>query len=274
MSDPAHALGDLEALAPGTPWTVHTEVFDGPLDLLLYLVERDGIDLKKLEVRRIADGYLAYLERMRELNLSIAGDYLLMAATLVHLKSLELLPRPPVLVADEPEDPREELARRLREYQRHRAAADALEAQPRVGRDTFTREPLEVDLADRPMVAGVDAFGLLDLYWEVLRRAATPEAKVGFELPSGPDFPSCCRRVLALLGGRGGRAELGGLLRALDLRSERVVTFVGVLEMCRLGWLGVVQLEHLGPVDVEQLADDDAIDLGLLSGFVDDEEAP
>lgn len=273
MIEAAHALGGLEALAPDAPWTVHTEVFDGPLDLLLYLVERDGIDLKKLEVRRIADSYLGYLDRMRELNLSIAGDYLLMAATLVHLKSLELLPRPPVLVADEPEDPREELARRLREYQRHRAAADALEARPWVGRDTFVREPLEVDPADRPLVAGVDAFGLLDLYWEVLRRASAPEARVGFELPSGPDFPSCCRRVLGVLGGRGGRAELGTLLRALELRAERVVTFVGVLEMCRLGWLGIVQLEHLGPVHVEQLVDDEAIDLGLLTGFVE-EEAP
>ena len=268
MFDPALSA---EALDPGAPWTVHTDVFDGPLDLLLYLVERDGIDLKKLEVRRIADGYLAYLERMRELNLSVAGDYLLMAATLVHLKSLELLPRPPVLVAEEAEAPREELARRLREYQRHRAAADALEARPWVGRDTYVREPLEVDPADRPLVAGVDAFGLLDVYWEVLSRAATPEPKVGFELPSGPDFPTCCQRVLGVLGGRGGRAELGGLLRSLDLRSERVVTFVGVLEMCRLGWLGVAQHVHLGPVDVEQLVGDEDIDLALLSGWVEEE---
>lgn len=268
MIDPALSV---EALALDATWTVHTEVFDGPLDLLLYLVERDGIDLKKLEVRRIADSYLAYLDRMRELNLSIAGDYLLMAATLVHLKSLELLPRPPVLVTEEPEDPREELARRLREYQRHRAAADALESRPWVGRDTHVRPPLEIDSAERPLVAGVDAFGLLDVYFEVLKRAASPEPRVAFELESGPDFSNCCRKVLGMLGGLGGRAELGTVLRTFQQKAERVVTFVGVLEMCRLGWLGLTQLAHLGPVDVEQLVDDESIDLGILSGWLEEE---
>ncbi len=82
-------------------WTIHTDVFDGPLDLLLYLVKREGIDLRALPVARIADSYLAYLERMRELNLSVAGDYLVMAASLVHLKSLELMPRLPTALEEE-----------------------------------------------------------------------------------------------------------------------------------------------------------------------------
>lgn len=271
MSAGAVASTDLLDSGPEVrAWTVHTDVFDGPLDLLLYLVERDGIDLRRLAVRRVADSYLAYLDRMRELNLSLAGDYLLMAATLVHLKSLELLPRPPTLL-EEQEDPREELARRLREYQRYREAADHLEGQPLVGRDTFVREPLEVPEDDRPLVAGVDAFGLLDVYWELLKRAATPEPVVDFVLESGPDFPTCCRRVLQALGGRGGRGELGGLLRALTSRPERVVTFVAVLEMTRLGWLTVEQKVHLGPVDVLQVVESDEIDLGILTGWVEDE---
>lgn len=252
-----------------TAWTVHTDVFDGPLDLLLHLVERHGIDLKKLQVRAVADSYLAYLDRMRELNLSIAGDYLLMAATLVHLKSLELLPRLPTLLEAEGEDPREELARRLLEYQRFREAADELERNPWVDRDVFVRPPLVVDDGERPLVAGVDAFGLLDVYWELLRNADTSEPVVGFELPSGPDFGGCCRQILTALGGPGGHVELGFLLRQLTARAERVVTFVGALEMTRLGWLSIAQSHHLGPITLVQVAANEAIDLGILTGWVE-----
>ena len=140
-----------------TRWTIHTEVFDGPLDLLLYLVRRDGIDLLKLPVARIADSYLAYLDRLRALNLSIAADYLVMAATLVHLKSLELLPRPPTPVEEDDLDPREELVRRLREHARIAAAADQLAARPLLGEAVHSRAPLEVDDGERPLTTSADA---------------------------------------------------------------------------------------------------------------------
>lgn len=267
-----------EASAPSEPlevehddsarWTVHTEVFDGPLDLLLYLVERDGVDLRRLEVSRITDSYLAYLDRMRVLNLSVAADYLVMAATLVHLKSLDLLPRMPTLTEDGP-DPREDLARQLQDYARYREAADQLERRPRLDRDVFVREPLDLDEGERPLVAGVDAFGLLDVYYDLLSRAAEPEPEVSFLGSSGPDFPTCCRRILQALGGLGGRGELGGMLRSLRSRAERVVTFVAALEMVRLGWLDVEQAVHLGPITLTQVAADDAIDLAVISGFVE-----
>jgi len=122
-------------------FTVHTDVFDGPLDLLLHLVQRDGISLARLQISRIANAYLAYLDQMRALDLSIAADWLVMAATLIHLKALELLPRPPSILAEDEPDPRDTLLEQLREYERIKGAAGALDQLQQVGRDVFTRMP-------------------------------------------------------------------------------------------------------------------------------------
>lgn len=232
------------------PWTVRTDVFEGPLDLLLYLVKRDGIDLARLPVVDITDAYLAYLDRMRELHLGIAGEYLVMAATLVYLKSLEMLPRAPTRVDDdeEGEDPREALARRLREYQQYREAADAMDQQIQVGREVFVRMPTTVPERDRPVTSPVDAFGLLEIYYELLTRQAAPETELTVG-SSGPDVATCCAWVLEWLGG--GEGELGSLLRSLPTATERVVTFVAVLEMARVQWVDLLQERHLGPVTVK-----------------------
>ena len=144
-------------------WTVHTEVFDGPLDLLLYLVKRDGIDLARLSVARVADSYLRYLDQMRDLRLEVASEYLVMAAELCRLKSLTLLPRLPTPVdeQDEPDDPAAELARRIREYERFKAAGEALGQRVVLGRDAFGRSPAPIASGDRPVTVDIDAFGLL-----------------------------------------------------------------------------------------------------------------
>ena len=230
-------------------WTVHTEIFDGPLDLLLYLVKRDGIDLRQVSIARIADAYLGYLDRMRELHLGVAAEYLVLAATLCHLKSLELLPRPPTDTTgdEEPEDPREALVRRLVDHQRFREAADALEQRPVLGRDSFARDPEEIPGSSRPLRSNLDAFGLLDLYHDLLRRKE--QGPPTYDLKGDtPDIGSCVRRVLVALGGPGGRGELRELLKAVVRPVERVLTFLAVLEMGRLRWIAIEQLEHLGPV--------------------------
>ena len=248
-------------------WTIHTDVFDGPLDLLLYLVKRDGIDLRRLSVARITDSYLAYLDRMRELNLSVAGDYLVMAATLVHLKSLELLPRLPAVLAEE-EDPRAALAHRLAEYQRYKEAAEALELRPLQGRDVFTRAPLDpADAPDGPVEAGIDAFGLLDLYFDLLQREPARPPVFRPELPQ-VDFAATCRRVLDALR-QLGDLDLGDWLRACAHRAERVIGFVAVLEMMRQHWLDVTQEAHLGPIRLTARVDLDAIDLTRVTGWVE-----
>jgi segregation and condensation protein A len=248
-------------------WTVHTDVFDGPLDLLLYLVKRDGIDLKRLPVARIADSYLAFLEQMREVNLSIAGDWLVMAATLVHLKSLELLPRLPTALEEE-EDPREVLVRQLEEHQRFREAASALDHRSMIGRDVFTREPLALETGrEGPFVAGIDAFALFELFHGLLGRAPKEPP------PFAPErqaigFGEICRRVVdALLAG--GELEIGSWLRALATRAERVVGFVAILEMIRQEWVDVAQEVHLGAALVRARVDLASVDLGRVAGWVE-----
>ncbi len=231
-------------------WTVHTDVFEGPLDLLLHLVKRDGVDLRTMSVAPITNSYLAYLSRLRSLRIAVASDYLVMAATLCHLKSLELLPRPPSMLEDEDaEDPREALARQLEQYEQVKAAAEALDRQPRMDRDVFAREPVDVGDLDRPLIPGVDAFRLLDAYHALLTRPEPVERTHTIHRPE-VDLSACCRHVLRSLGGPGGQRTLGAILRSLPTRPERVVAFLAVLEMTRLGWLSLRQASHLEPIAV------------------------
>lgn len=246
-------------------FTVRTDVFDGPLDLLLHLVKRDGISLARLEVARIADAYLTYLDGMRALDLAIAADWLVMAATLVHLKALELLPRPPAILAEEEQDPRDALLEQLQAYEIAKLGASALDAQLLVGRDVFVREGIEPPQADRPFVSPVDVFGLLDILHDVLARGRAPDPIVRLG-GSGPNIGACCRRVLGALGGKGGRFALQPLLLTLPTRAERVVTFVAVLEMARLAWVDVDQEAHLAPIEVLQLVESESIDLAKVTG--------
>ena len=242
-------------------WTVRTDVFDGPMDLLLHLVKREGIDLADFPVRQVTDAYLGWLDRMRELHLGVAAEFLVMAATLCWLKSLELLPRPPSSLEDEEdgEDPREALARKLREYQAYREAADRLDERVQVGREVFVRAPQPVDPADRPVRSPIDGFGLLDVYYDLLTRKAAPEPEIRLD-DSGPDLVACCRRVLEWLPG-----DLGELLASIRSRVERIVTFVAVLEMARLQWVDVLQEEHLGTIRVE-LRPGAELDLARITG--------
>jgi segregation and condensation protein A len=255
-----------------TAFTVHTAVFDGPLDLLLYLVKRDGIPLSRVEVGRIAEAYLSWIDRLRSLDLSVAADFLFMAATLVHLKSLQLLPRLPTAVAEEEQDPRDALLAQLAAYDEVRRMAATLDGRPAVGVEVHLRPAEPEDRGPAPIAKG-NVFALLDLYHEILLRGGPPEVRFEAE-NSGPDFESCCRRVLALLGGIGGSADLAHILGPLASRAVRVVTFVGILEMVRLQWLDLEQDRHLGPVTVMQRLDDEAIDWTVLTGHVEEEQMP
>jgi len=129
-------------------------VFEGPLDLLLHLVKKHELDIFDIPVSFVTERYLAYLELMRQMNLEVAGEYLLMAATLAHIKSRELLPTPdpsqddPAGDGDEEIDTRQELIRRLLEYQKYREAAAQLGGRPVVGRNVWTRGATQDDSVD------------------------------------------------------------------------------------------------------------------------------
>lgn len=254
-------------------WTVRTEIFDGPLDLLLYLVKRDGIDLRQLSVRRIADSYLEFIDRMRDLNLSLAADWLVMAAMLCHMKSLEILPRPPTLIAEgDEEDPREELARRLEAYALYKDASEWLEQRPILGRDVFARAPMPIDGLDQPLVPGVDAFGLLESYYDLLTRAAEPPPThvIG---RAGTTLTEICRRVLTMLGGPGGRGVFAQLLLEFFTRADRILAFLAILEMARLQWVQLTQETELGEIWLVARVEAD-VDLGAIEASIEVAGAP
>ena len=128
---------------------VFLEAFEGPLDLLLYLIRRQNLDILDIPIAEITRQYMRYIELMRELQLELAGEYLLMAATLAEIKSRMLLPRPQSESGDDGLDPRAELVRRLQEYERFKQAAMDIETLPRVDRDTF---PASAELGERRVV--------------------------------------------------------------------------------------------------------------------------
>lgn len=230
---------------------VHTPVFDGPMELLLYLVRREGVDIREVSVAPIADAFLAQIDLMSALDLDGAADFLVMASTLCFLKSRELLPNvsPLDTAADEEaRQLREALARRLMEYVRYREAAEALAERPWLDRDVFSPLPEPVRGNERAIEPGVDALGLLEVFYQVLKRRDTPPPvhEVRRDSRSLRDFADW---VLAQLDiDTGGPTELADLLFALDNQADRVLAFLTVLELAKIGILDLNQEAHLGPV--------------------------
>ena len=171
------ARASREATAVGRfSCAVKLPAFEGPLDLLLHLIRANEVDIADIPIALISEQYLGYLELMRMLDLDVAADYLLMAATLAHIKSRMLLPPDPDLLADELEDPRAELARRLAEYARYKEAAAELARRPILNRDVFAGASDRSELPEREGVLVVSLFSLLESMQRVLARIP-PEQK-------------------------------------------------------------------------------------------------
>ena len=227
---------------------VFLEAFEGPLDLLLYLIRRQNLDILHIPIAEITRQYVEYVELMRELRLELAGEYLVMAATLAEIKSRLLLPRPAAVEEDEP-DPRADLVRRLQEYERFRLAADALDELPREGRDFF--------------IAGVDAsaiepwhppprVSLEDLaaaFADVVSRAAMfATHHVARETLSVRERMAS---ILARLGPDGsGSVEFGALFTPSEGRAGVVVTLLAILELWRERVVDLVQTGSFAPIHV------------------------
>jgi segregation and condensation protein A len=212
---------------------VRLEIFEGPLDLLLHLIKKDEVDIYDIPIARITDQYLQYLELMRDMNLDVAGEYLVMAATLTHVKSRMLLP-PSETDSEEPdEDPRADLVQQLLEYQRYREAALALGERPLLMRDVFQREP-DVPVSDDQegmRLRDVSLADLLEAFREVLERSL----REGFHeiVTEEISVAECMDLVLR-------RLEMDGPLRFRDLfgggpsRRRLVATFLALLELVKM----------------------------------------
>ena len=245
-------------------YAVHTAVYDGPLELLLYLIRRDGIDVRDIPIAHVTQEYLQYLDRMRVLDLDIAGDFLVMAATLCQLKSRELLPRDPEAVDDEDEeDPRERLARRLQEYERYKEAAEKLESRHILGRDTFKRPERTPDPLERELDPTVDVFGLLEAFYNVVQAHAAAEPVHAVQLEEY-SFAERVTWILDCVDDFGG-ANLTTLFERIPTRPQRILTFLAVLEMARLQLVDVRQLDHLGDIRIELQGRREDADLSALA---------
>ncbi|BAU75629.1 segregation and condensation protein A [Metapseudomonas furukawaii] len=230
---------------------VFLEAFEGPLDLLLYLIRKQNIDILDIPVAAITHQYMAYVELMKSVRLELAAEYLVMAAMLAEIKSRMLLPRSSEMEAEE-EDPRAELIRRLQEYERFKAAAEGLDELPRVGRDTLVPRLDAPDARARKLLPDVALEELLLSMAEVLRRADMFEShQVTREALSTRERMS---EVLEKLKG-GAFVPFVALFTLEEGRLGVVVTFMAVLELIKEQLVELVQNEPFAPIHVRARAE-------------------
>ena len=225
---------------------VFLEAFEGPLDLLLYLIKRQNLDILDIPIAQITRQYMEYIEVMKELRLELAAEYLVMAAMLCEIKSRMLLPRPPSEQGEE-QDPRAELIRRLMEYERYKQAAEDLDALPRDGRDVWQAA---ADAGERRVVRVVAEVSLKELMLalkEVMQRAQM------FEHHRVQREPLSVRQrmsdVLATLQD-GQFHDFVSLFDPGEGRTGVVVTFLALLELVKESLLELVQAEAYGAIHV------------------------
>jgi segregation and condensation protein A len=225
-----------------TDYKVKLEVFEGPLDLLLYLIKQDEIDIYDISLERITSQYLEYLQAFKELNIELAGEFIVMAANLIYLKSRSLLPldqQPPEEDAGE-EDPRWELIRQLIEYKKFKEAASELHLREVEQERIFSRETAASPALSEPLRLGeVGIFQLINAFQTVIKRI---EAREDVQEIFGERF-SVSEKIDAILQrvATGNHLRFSDLFGAIVSRVEVVVTFLALLELIRLKQVRAVQ---------------------------------
>ena len=226
---------------------VFLEAFEGPLDLLLYLIRRQNLDILDIPLAEITRQYMKYIELMQDLQLELAGEYLVMAATLAEIKSRMLLPRPKPAADGLEEDPRAELVRRLQEYERFKRAAEEIDTLPRLERDVWatsaelkdrvvSRVLLQIALQEM-LVAFQDVVARAEMFahHHIQRERLSVRARMG-------DILSSLERESFV--------EFVRLFRPEEGRMGVTVTFMAILELVREGLIDIVQAEPYAPLHV------------------------
>ena len=241
----------VESVLPEDAPQITLPLFEGPLDLLLYLIRRDKIDVHDIPIAPITRRYMEYLDLMRELNLDVAGEFLVMAATLIHIKSKLLVPIEPTEAPGDEEvvDPREELVRRLLEFQRYKDAAGVLHQQAQIRAAQWTRPdtviPAFDDAGEEMLEAGL--YDLISAFKELLDRR---KALLAHEVESeGPPVEQRMEELLAMIR-EGESLEFLALFASLETKAEMIVTFLALLELVRLKRVRIYQRGMFGPIRV------------------------
>lgn len=219
--------------------------FDGPLDLLLHLIRQEQINIYDIPVARIATEYLRYLQIMQELDIAVAGDFLVMAATLIELKTRMLLPRDPFAVAEEEDDPRRELVDQLLEYQKYKAAAQMLWSRATVERAVFKRAEIETDKNNPEVTVGL--FDLLKVFQEILARH---KEEVLMEIEREEVSMAAMLERLRNMVMSAGEVNLRVFFEQARSRRELVVAFLSVLELVRTADVRLFQEQTFGDIVV------------------------
>jgi segregation and condensation protein A len=232
---------------PPQALAVFLEAFEGPLDLLLYLIKRQNLDILDIDVSRITEQYMEYVDLMDAMQFELAAEYLLMAAMLAEIKSRMLLPRASEVDEDE-EDPRAQLIRRLQEYERFKKAAEDMEELPRVERDTWVGSANPPELQRSRPDPQVDLREILLAMSEVIRRADMfASHHIQREALSTRERMS---EVLERLAGRQ-FVPFVSLFRVSEGRLGVVVTFLALMELIKESLVEIVQTENFGPIHVK-----------------------
>src|SRR5215813_2045520 len=234
------------------PYQVRIENFEGPLDLLLHLIKKSEINIYDIPIHLIAQQYLTYIEAMEDLNLTVAGEFLVMAATLLQIKSKMLLPVDETVVDEEDgPDPREELVRRLLEYKKFKEAARQLDEHERLWREIYSRaqSPVVELGSDETLLDNVSLFDLVDALQGILDR--NPGKKLMEILPDNLTVRDQMNTILEVLE----RQESVNFVELFEPACHRlviIVTFLALLELIRLRTARVFQPDHFGPILVSR----------------------
>lgn len=247
---------------------VSVAAFEGPLDLLLHLIQKHELDIFAIPIAFVTEKYLEYLRLMQSLNLDIAAEYLLMAATLAHIKSRELLPNSPAddspqseLGMEPEEDPRATLIRRLLEYQKFKQAGLELASRSVMGRDVFVRgAELRAELLDRAPLAPISMHSLLDAFQRVLSRD-----EKAYKHEVSEERISIADRIHQLLDRLKVQRNIvfEELFEDVHGRHDLVVTFLALLEMTRLHMTRLYQSAALSPIHITLVLED--VDLSTVA---------
>lgn len=230
---------------------VQLSQFEGPLSLLLYLIRKEEMDIFDINIQEITNQYLDYIKLMKELDLELAGEFVAMAATLIHIKSQMLLPQYNASgEVVEQEDPRKQLVQRLLEYQKYQEAAKSLYERPLVGRDTWlrgTRETLKAG-EDEIILEDNALFSLISTYRSILRNVKRKIHQVGNKTQSISSRVMEIKDRLIV----GIRVTLSELINATENRHRQVlITFLSLLELAKLGFVNLYQNETYGNIHID-----------------------
>lgn len=243
----------MDLYIPPDALEVILEAFEGPLDLLLYLIRKENIDILDIQVAQITHQYMGYVELMKAVRLELAAEYLVMAAMLAEIKSRMLLPRSKHSTVDDEDDPRAELIRRLQEYERIKSAAEDLDEIPRMGRDVFIAQAIAPEARARRLMADVALEEVLLAMSEVLRRANMFEShQISRETLSTRERMSMVLEALR----DGSFVPFTRLFTIEEGRLGVVVTFMAILELVKESLIELVQNEAFSEIHVRAKIDE------------------